>query len=282
MKTATSAFTLIELLVVISIIAILAALVLPALSRAKESGRATVCLSNLHQIGLALQVYVGDYNNRLPSMSDIYPGVTNAFPGPDQVLSNQLANLNVLRCPSDKWASDKPLPFPQKGPTYFDQTGSSFAWNTLLNGQDADHLSALGLKFDPHLMPLMYDKEKFHIARGKGKGAELPLCRWPHQEPARHCGDHQTRPMIQLKHLNKKFGQRLAVDDLTLQVPAGEIYGLLGHNGAGKSTAIGMMLGQVWPTSGDVNICGHDVTAHRRLALQKVGAILRALPSTIT
>jgi len=82
--------------------------------------------------------------------------------------------------------------------------------------------------------------------------------------------------MIQLKNLYKKFGQRLAVDDLTLQVPAGEIYGLLGHNGAGKSTAIGMMLGQVWPTSGDVSICGHDVTAHRRLALQKVGAIFES------
>ena len=82
--------------------------------------------------------------------------------------------------------------------------------------------------------------------------------------------------MIKLTHLNKKFGQRLAVDDLTLEVPAGEIYGLLGHNGAGKSTAIGMMLGQVWPTSGDVRICGHDVTAHRRLALQKVGAIFES------
>ena len=82
--------------------------------------------------------------------------------------------------------------------------------------------------------------------------------------------------MIQLKHLCKKFGQRLAVDDLTLQVPAGEIYGLLGHNGAGKSTAIGMMLGQVWPSGGEVLICGHDVTAHRRLALQKVGAIFES------
>jgi ABC-2 type transport system ATP-binding protein len=82
--------------------------------------------------------------------------------------------------------------------------------------------------------------------------------------------------VIQLKNLYKKFGQQLAVDDLTLQVPAGEIYGLLGHNGAGKSTAIGMMLGQVWPTSGDVRICGHDVTAHRRLALQKVGAIFES------
>ncbi len=82
--------------------------------------------------------------------------------------------------------------------------------------------------------------------------------------------------MIELKNLYKKFGQRLAVDDLTLQVPKGEIYGLLGHNGAGKSTAIGMMLGQVWPTSGDVRICGYDVTAHRRLALQKVGAIFES------
>ncbi len=68
----------------------------------------------------------------------------------------------------------------------------------------------------------------------------------------------------------------MAVDDLTLHVPAGEIYGLLGHNGAGKSTAIGMMLGQVWPTSGEVRICGHDVTAHRRQALQKVGAIFES------
>ena len=82
--------------------------------------------------------------------------------------------------------------------------------------------------------------------------------------------------MIQLKNISKKFGQRLAVDDLTLEVPVGEIYGLLGHNGAGKSTAIGMMLGQVWPTSGDVHICGYDVTAHRRRALQKVGAIFES------
>ena len=79
--------------------------------------------------------------------------------------------------------------------------------------------------------------------------------------------------MIQLQNVSKTFGQRRAVQDLSLTVPAGEIFGLLGHNGAGKSTAIGMMLGQVWPTEGDVRICGFDVITDRQRALQKVGAI---------
>jgi ABC-2 type transport system ATP-binding protein len=82
--------------------------------------------------------------------------------------------------------------------------------------------------------------------------------------------------MIELANVHKRFGQRLAVDDLTLRVPAGEIYGLLGHNGAGKSTSIGMMLGQVWPTRGKVKICGFDVSTHRSKALAKVGAIFES------
>jgi len=82
--------------------------------------------------------------------------------------------------------------------------------------------------------------------------------------------------MIALRDVHKKFGARIAVHELTLAVPRGEIFGLLGHNGAGKSTAIGMMLGQVWPTRGEVKVCGHDVTSHRAQALQKVGAIFEA------
>lgn len=82
--------------------------------------------------------------------------------------------------------------------------------------------------------------------------------------------------MIDLQHVNKTFGKRLVVNDLCLRVEQGEIFGLLGHNGAGKSTAIGMMLGQVWPGSGDVRLCGFDVVRQRRQALSGVGAIFES------
>jgi prepilin-type N-terminal cleavage/methylation domain-containing protein/prepilin-type processing-associated H-X9-DG protein len=149
-------FTLIELLVVIAIISVLAALLLPVLGRARESGRAAACLSNLHQIGLSLQLYVQDNNNRLPNMRDKSLTTTNDLPSPDVVLTNYLGNYRVLKCPSD---------FQQ----VFENTGSSYFWNNLLNGQDADHLSAFGISFSPHQIPLFCDKDKFHARRGPKK-----------------------------------------------------------------------------------------------------------------
>jgi ABC-2 type transport system ATP-binding protein len=88
-----------------------------------------------------------------------------------------------------------------------------------------------------------------------------------------HAAGKGMAALIELRSLRKLFGSRVALDSLDLVVPRGEIFGLLGHNGAGKSTAIGMMLGQVWPTSGEARVCGYHVARERGRALQRVGAI---------
>ena len=155
-----TAFSLVELLVVMAIIAILAALLLPVISRAKEEGRATACVSNLHQIGLALQMYVDANNNTLPIMrdapTDTNAMATNTFPTVNVVLGSELGNTNVLRCPSDVQG-------------IFQLTGSSYSWNSLLNGENANHLVVLGMNFKPQAIPVFFDKEGFHAARGPSK-----------------------------------------------------------------------------------------------------------------
>ena len=77
--------------------------------------------------------------------------------------------------------------------------------------------------------------------------------------------------MIEINHLVKKYGEHVAVDDLTLTVEPGKIYGFLGPNGAGKSTTMNMITGYLGATSGEVKINGHDIFADPQEAKKCVG-----------
>ncbi len=79
--------------------------------------------------------------------------------------------------------------------------------------------------------------------------------------------------MIELRNLTKRYGSTLAVDNLNLQVPAGEIFGFLGPNGAGKTTTIRMMMGLLQPSAGSVMLGGYDLASHGLEAKQLCGFV---------
>jgi ABC-2 type transport system ATP-binding protein len=79
--------------------------------------------------------------------------------------------------------------------------------------------------------------------------------------------------MIELENLTKRYGNLLAVDNLNLRVPKGEIFGFIGPNGAGKTTTINMVGGVLAPTSGAVMICGKNMADHPEHAKRKIGFI---------
>jgi ABC-2 type transport system ATP-binding protein len=77
--------------------------------------------------------------------------------------------------------------------------------------------------------------------------------------------------MIQAEHLHKSFGSVQAVQDLTLNVSAGEIYGLVGSDGAGKTTTLRLLVGALRPDSGTAGIAGMDVATQGEAARSQIG-----------
>ena len=85
---------------------------------------------------------------------------------------------------------------------------------------------------------------------------------------------------IEIKNLNKAYNdetQNLALDDVSLEIPAGSFFGLLGPNGAGKSTLINIVSGVVIKTSGAVSIWGYDIDKHRKQSKLAIGVVPQEL-----
>jgi ABC-2 type transport system ATP-binding protein len=83
------------------------------------------------------------------------------------------------------------------------------------------------------------------------------------------------RPVVSTDALTKRYGRQLAVDGLSLEVPAGVVAGFIGPNGAGKTTTMAMLLGLVRPTAGSATVLGADI-AHPAAYLGRVGALIEA------
>src|SRR5688572_12759156 len=77
--------------------------------------------------------------------------------------------------------------------------------------------------------------------------------------------------LVQANGLNKSFGNTHAVDGVSLNIKSGEIYGLVGSDGAGKTTTMRLLVGALLPDQGEVNICGYDVLKETELARSTIG-----------
>src|SRR5258708_1516720 len=86
-------------------------------------------------------------------------------------------------------------------------------------------------------------------------------------------GGEENNLMIELIHVSKKYGAKLAVNDLHLTIQAGEMFAFLGPNGAGKTTTIKMLCGLLFPTSGGIRIAGFDLETQGKDARQRISYV---------
>ncbi len=158
-KVRSTGFTLIELLVVVAIIAVLVAILLPALANARDAARQTVCLSNLKQQGLGVQFYLEDNRNYFPP--SLGPGTGSPYkPGWlnwAERLNVYIKNTTIYRCPSETVASFKYVdaPIEVDGSYYI-----HYGWNFVFLTFGGNWMSSFISSYNPmRSRPLSYVRE---------------------------------------------------------------------------------------------------------------------------
>jgi prepilin-type processing-associated H-X9-DG protein len=142
------AFTTLELLVVLAVIAILAALLFPAVVKARKRAAEVVCTSNFRQIHLALALYQDNYKGRFPTNSEFLGGGDGQYPGwpaaSSRPLHPYLATPEVFRCPADVGMDLRPGGGPNITPTMFQFAGNSYHLNERLRDRTTDWVRSVG------------------------------------------------------------------------------------------------------------------------------------------
>jgi prepilin-type N-terminal cleavage/methylation domain-containing protein/prepilin-type processing-associated H-X9-DG protein len=149
------AFTLIELLVVIAIIAILAAIAIPASSRVVQASKSAGCLSNLHNLGIALNSYLADHNQVLPQLQAGRQSTSDDVPVIDNTLTKYTTDPRIFICPADNVGIGA-------------SSGTSYYWNSAISGESMTNLHFMLMLMNQNMnqanseIPILSDKQGFH------------------------------------------------------------------------------------------------------------------------
>lgn len=151
---AVRGFTIIELLVIIAIIAILATIIIPSVMLGKKMGNRAKCAAHLHDIGVALQLYLDDSSRVMPYAAAMPSLHLNEYPRIVDVLAKQSSGAEMWRCPSDNSSC------------YYKSEGSSYQYNTMFCGVEIDKAFKSGGMMKASTVAVFFDYEPYHGPAG--------------------------------------------------------------------------------------------------------------------
>ncbi len=152
-------FTLVELMVVISIIVLLVSIVMPSLNRARDIGRNGVCLTNLHGIGRAFQMYLNESNEILPKAASM-PSEEPDTPGINILFKPYADSEEIFHCPGDR---DDPTYFVREGTSYEYLLGALYEVDPAPTFEKNFLMDMVNKKISLAKIQVMYDfDKKFH------------------------------------------------------------------------------------------------------------------------